>query len=86
MMCDSLFMTIANASKESEHAKLVSQVFKFCCEDGVLNDWMLQNLRRNSPRGMHHLRENLIGTQANVGRNVSVADLPPGWSRNTKSR
>ena len=82
MMYDSLFMTIANASKESEYAKLVSQVFKFCCEDGVLNDWILQNLRRNSPRDVF---ENLIGRRGSGERDVSVANFPPEWSRSTKS-
>ena len=83
MMYDSLFITIANASKGKEYAKLDTEIFKFCCEDGVLNDWILQNLRRNSPREVF---ENLVGRRASGGRDVSVADLPAEWSRNSKMR
>ena len=83
MMYDPLFITIANASKGKEYAKLVTEIFKFCCQDGVLNDWILQNLRRNSPREVF---ENLIGHHAYGGGDVSVADLPPEWSRNAKMR
>ena len=84
VLYDSLFITIAIASKGNEYAKLVSQVFKLCCENGALDGYILRNLRRNSPREVF---EKLIGSQANVGRNVSVADLPAEWSRNnTKSR
>ena len=83
MMYDSLFITIANASKGSEYAKLVSQIFKFCCEDGALNNYILRNLRRNSPRDVF---EKMIGSQGSGGRDVSVADLPPEWSRNVKRR
>ena len=83
MVYDPLFITIANASKGKEYAKLVTEIFKFCCQDGVLNDWILQNLRRNSPREVF---ENLIGHHAYGGGDVSVADLPPEWSRNAKMR
>ena len=84
MMYDSLFITIAIASKGSEYAKLVTQVFQFCCKDGVLNDVILRTLRRNSPR---ELFEKMIGTETSSSRgNVSVADLPAEWSRSTKLR
>ena len=85
MLYDSLFITIVIASKGSEYAKLVTQVFKFCCEDGVLNDWILQNLRRNSPKDVF---EKLIGSQASSRGDVdlSVADLPPEWSKNAIQR
>ena len=82
-MYDPLFITIAITSRGSEYVKLVTQVFKFCCEDGALDNYLLRNLRRNSPRDVF---EKLIGTRGSGGRNVSVADLPPEWSRNVKKR
>ena len=84
MIYDSLFNTIAIASKGSEYAKLVNQIFQFCCEDGVLNDVILRNLRRNSPRDVF---EKMVGTATcSAQQDVSVADLLPEWSRNTKRR
>ena len=47
---DPLFLTIANASKGQEYIKLVSEVFKFCCEDGALDDVILRTLRRRAPK------------------------------------
>ena len=83
MVYDPLFITIANASKGKEYAKVATQVFNFCCEDGVLNDYILGNLRRNSPRDVF---ENLVGRRASGRGDVSVKDLPPEWSRNAKMR
>ena len=83
MVYDPLFITIANTSKGKEYAKLVTEIFKFCCEDGVLNDYILGNLRRNSPRDVF---ENLVGRRASGRGDVSVKDLPPEWSRNAKMR
>ena len=83
MLYDSLFITIAIASKGSEYVNLVTQVFKFCCEDGALNSYILRNLRRNSPRDVF---DRMIGTQIRDGRDISVTDLPAEWSKNTKSR
>ena len=83
MMYDSLFSTIAIASKGSEYAKLATQVLKFCCEDGALDNYILKNLRRNSPREVF---EKLIGTRGSGGRDISVANLPAELSRNVKRR
>jgi hypothetical protein len=84
MIYDSLFITIALSSRGGEYAKLVTQVFKLCCEDGALNDFILRHLRKNTPRDVYY---NLIGARASSGgRDVSVADLPAEWSANAEMR
>ena len=79
MVYDPLFTTIANASRGQEYIKLVSEVFKLCCKDGALDDFLLRNLRRRAPRGVF---EKLVGRT----RRVEVSDLPREWSKNTKAR
>ena len=81
MMYDSLFLTIANTSKGSEYVKLVTQVFKLCCEDGALNDFILRNLRRRAPKDVF---EKLVGVHTTGGRDISVAEFPADYSKNAK--
>ena len=83
LIYDPLFTTIANASKGQEYIKLVSEVFKLCCEDGVLNDVILQTLRRRAPKDVF---AKLVGVHAAGGRDISVADLPADCSKNAKGR
>ena len=79
LIYDPLFTAIANASKGQEYIKLVSEVFKLCCKDGALDDWILQNVRRRAPKDV---LGKLVGHTGKVG----VSDLPREWSRNTKAR
>ena len=74
-----LFVIIDNTSKGEKHEKLTREVFRLCCEDGVLNDKQLESLRRYAPKGMFR---QLVGTNADV----MVRDLPPEWSRNNRQR
>jgi len=83
MMYDSLFTTIANASKGQEYIKLVSEVFKCCCKDGALDDIILRNLRQRAPKDVFGM---LVGVHAAGGRDISVADLPADCSKNAKGR
>ena len=77
LIYDPLFTTIANASKGQEYIKLVSEVFKFCCEDGVLNDVILRNLRKRAPK-------DIFGKLVGRTGKVEVSDLPRKWSRISK--
>ena len=79
LIYDPLFTTIANASKGQEYIKLVSEVFKFCCEDGALDDFLLRNLRRRAPKDVFGM---LVGRTGNV----EVSDLPRAWSRNSNNK
>jgi pentatricopeptide repeat protein len=79
MMYDSLFTTISNASKGQEYIKLVSEVFKLCCEDGALDDFILRNLRKGAPKGVFGM---LVGRTGNV----QASDLPREWSRNSNNK
>jgi hypothetical protein len=79
MMYDPLFITIANASKGQEYIKLVAEVFKFCCKDGVLNDFILRNLRKRAPK-------DVFGELVGCTGKVEVSDLPREWSRNSNSK
>ena len=76
---DPLFLTIANASKGQEYIKLVSEVFKFCCEDGALDDVILRTLRRRAPKDM-------LGKLVGRTGKVEVSDLPREWSRNSNNK
>ena len=79
LIYDPLFTTIGNASKGQEYIKLVSEVFKFCCEDGALDDYMLRNLRQRAPK-------DVFGELVGRTGNVEVSDLPSGWSRNSNNK
>ena len=79
LIYDPLFKIIANASKGQEYIKLVSEVFKFCCGDGVLNDFILRNLRKRAPKDVFGM---LVGRTGNV----EVSDLPREWSRNSNNK
>ena len=74
-----LFVIIDNTSKGEKYEKLTREVFRLCCEIGVLNDKQLESLRRYTPKGVFR---KLVGTNADV----TVRDLPPEWSRNTRQR
>ena len=72
-----LFAVVNNAAKFETYKKLVTEVFRLCCEDGVLNDKQLKDLRRFAPKDVFR---KLVGTNADV----TVRDLPPEWSRNIR--
>ena len=73
-----LFAVINNTTKGEKYEKLTREVFRLCCEDGVLTDKQLENLRQFAPK---ELFQKLVGTNAS---HVTVRDLPPEWSRNTR--
>ena len=72
-----LFTIIDCTTKGERYEKLTSEVFRLCCEDGVLTDKQLENLRRYALKDVYR---KLVGTSANL----TVRDLPPEWSRNTR--
>ena len=71
-----LFTVISSTTNGDTMAKLMSEVFRLCCEDGVLHDNHLKDLRRYTPKNVFI---KLVGTNAS---DVTVRDLPPEWSRN----
>ena len=71
-----LFTVISSTTKGDTMAKLMSEGFRLCCEDGVLHDNHLKDLRRYTPKTVFN---KLVGTNAS---DVTVRDLPPEWSRN----
>ena len=79
LIYDPLFTTIANSSKGQEYIKLVSEVFKFCCEDGALDDFILRNLRKRAPK-------DVFGKLVGRTGKVQVSDLPREWSRNSNNK
>ena len=79
MVYDPLFTTIANASRGQEYIKLVSEVFKLCCKDGALDDFILRNLRRRAPK-------DVLGKLVGRTGNVEVSDLPREWSRDSNNK
>ena len=74
-----LFTIIDCTTKGERYEKLTSEVFRLCCEDGVLTDKQLENLRRYALKDVYR---KLVGTSTNL----TVRDLPPEWSRNNRQR
>ena len=72
-----LFSIIDNTTKGTQYEKLTREVFRLCCEDGVLNDKQLEKLHRFAPKEVFR---KLVGTNDTV----TVRDLPPKWSRNVR--
>lgn len=67
---------------DAERLASVEDLFRKCCEDGQLNQWVLQALVQVAP-GPHFWK--LVQKKSSHGI-VRVQDLPSEWSRNVKER
>ena len=64
---------------EGERMASMEDLWKKCCKDGQVNQWVLQALFKVS--GPHFWR--LVDKDRRSAGIVKVQDLPPEWSRNT---
>ena len=67
---------------ETERVASIEDLFRKCCEDGQVNQWVLQSLLQVAPR-QHFWR--LVRKDSSHGI-VKVHDLPSEWSRNAERR
>mmetsp|Transcript_2984 Transcript_2984/g.3443 ORF Transcript_2984/g.3443 Transcript_2984/m.3443 type:complete len:275 (-) Transcript_2984:417-1241(-) len=77
-----LFLACSNLTGGKEYARLIHQLFQYCCDDGVLHDSALQTLQRTCPPAM---LANLLGSSFEADGDISkvkVSQLPSSWSRN----
>lgn len=79
----SLFFVVDSfIQDEGERMASVEDLWNKCCNDGQVNQWVLQALFKVS--GPHFWR--LVGKDRRKAGIVKVEDLAPEWSRNAKVR
>lgn len=75
--------TVSKLSKGKQFESILKKVFQDCCEDGVLNDSILNLLPRI-------VKPNVLADILQIDRNrihgVSTKDLPESWSRNAENK
>lgn len=75
----SMFFSVCRkASKDEEYERLVEMGFKLCTNAGLLHDKTLSYLARNTPKQFF---QSLVRPKKGY---VTIKDLPPQWSRNTR--